>query len=119
MTRILLIDEEVDVRLFHRVLLEELDGYEVIEAGSGAAAKEVMAQQKFDAVILDFQVHDIYGPQFMDELRAQQPRLPIIINTGNNRFHDDFKNLNAETVVYKSSGFSDLEHALHHAATVH
>jgi DNA-binding NtrC family response regulator len=116
MARILLIDEEAEVRLFHRVLLEELDGYEVIDVGSGAAAKAVMAHQDIDAVVLDFQACDIDGPQFMDELRMRQPRLPIIINTGNDRFCDYFTGLGTEIIAFKSSGFPDLENALNHAA---
>lgn len=118
MTRILLIDEEVDVRLFHRVLLEELDGYEVIEAGSGAAAKEVLALQNVDVIVVDFQVQDIRGPQFVSELRARRPDLPIIIDSGNNRFCEYFQNLEAHAVVYKSSGFPDLENALIHAVAI-
>lgn len=113
MACILLIDEEADVRLFHRVLLEELDRYEVIEAGSGAAAKEVMSQKEVNAVVLDFQARDIDGPQFISDLRARQPEVPIIIDTGNNRFREYFADVAAETIVYKSCGFPDLEKALH------
>lgn len=114
MARILLIDEEVDVRLFHRVLLEELDGYEVIEVGSGAAAQQILANQNVDAVVVDFQVQDVQGPRFVNELRACRPEVPIIINTGNDRFCEYFKDLGANAVVYKSSGFPDLENALIH-----
>jgi DNA-binding NtrC family response regulator len=113
MACILLIDDEADVRLFHRILLEELDGYEVIEAGSGAAAKEVLSQKEIDAVVLDFQARDIDGPQFLNDLRARQPEVAIIIDTGNNRFRDYFANVAAEAIVYKSCGFPDLEKALH------
>ena len=116
MARVLLIDEEIEVRLFHRVLLEELDGYEVIDVGSGTAAKEVMAHQEVDAVIVDFQAHDIDGPQFMDELRMRRPCLPIIINTANSRFCDCFPSLETENIVFKTAGFSDLENALNRTA---
>lgn len=118
MARILLIDDEVEVRLFHRVLLEELDGYEVIDVGSGAAAREVMAHEEIDAVVVDFQVRDIDGPQFVNELHARQPNLPIIIDTANNRFRDYFTNLGAEIIAFKASGFPDLENALNHAAAI-
>ena len=112
MAKVLIIDNEVEVRHFHRVLLEELDGYEIIDVGSGAAARKVLAREAVDAVVLDFQVPDIDGPQFTTEIRAHYPALPIIIDTGNDRFDDCFKNLNANAIVFKSSGFPDLENTL-------
>lgn len=112
MAKVLIIDDEVEIRLFHRILLEELDEYEVIDVGSGAAAREVLAREALDAVVLDFQVPDIDGPQFTNEIRAHYPDLPIIIATGNDRFGDCFKGLNANAIVFKSSGFPDLENTL-------
>ncbi len=70
MAKVLIIDDEAEIRLFHSILLEELDGYEVIDVGSGAAAREVLAREALDAVVVDFQVPDIDGPQFTNEIRA-------------------------------------------------
>lgn len=114
MAKVLIIDDEAEVRLFHSILLEELDGYEVIDVGSGAAAREVLAREALDAVMVDFQVPDIDGPQFTNEIRAHYPDLPIIIATGNDRLGDCFKDLNANAIVFKSSAFPDLENTLAH-----
>lgn len=112
MARVLLVDEEVEVRRFYRVLLEELDGYEIVDVGTGAAAIEILSHEPIDAVVIDFQARDVDGPHFMEALRALHRDLPIIVDTGNDRFCDYFKNLDANAIVFKSCGFPALERAL-------
>ncbi|TML77568.1 MAG: response regulator, partial [Actinobacteria bacterium] len=50
--RILVVDDEPSIRLLCRVNLE-LDGHEVLEAGTLASAREAVAGEDVDLVLLD------------------------------------------------------------------
>ena len=52
MKRILIVDDEPNVRLNYRITLE-VEGYQVVETGSGAEALKRLKLGKFDLAILD------------------------------------------------------------------
>ncbi len=112
MARILIVDENDEVRLFHRVLLEEWEGYEIVDVGTGAAAIEALAHEDVDAVVLDLRLPDIDGVQLLKAIRSLQPDLPVIINTGYNQLRDYFNSLGVKAFVPKTNGFPELESAL-------
>jgi CheY-like chemotaxis protein len=115
MARVLIIEDEANLRLLYRLELE-LEGYDIVEVGSGNEALEVLAHEKMDAAVLDLLLSDFSGLQLMDEMLSRQRYLPIIINTAYNQFRDDFHCWGAEAFVVKSSDLSELKGALAQAS---
>lgn len=61
----------------------EAAGFRILEAGSGADAREIWHQHgPADAVIIDIGLPDCRGDQLASELRAAAPHLPILLATG-------------------------------------
>ena len=79
--RILLVDDDNAVREVTAEALREV-GYEVLEAGSGAAALEVLEALKIDLLIIDLAMPGMSGAQLATRVRANSPHLPILFVTG-------------------------------------
>src|SRR4051812_31569769 len=73
---VLVVDDDESVRMLCRVNLE-LDGYRVLEAGSLAQAKETLANQEVDAMLLDFHLGDGDGRELLQHLGADRPRVAL------------------------------------------
>ena len=79
--RILLVDDDNAVRDVTAEALREL-GYEVLEAGSGGAALEVLEGLDIDLLIIDLAMPGMSGAQLATRVRANSPDLPILFVTG-------------------------------------
>src|SRR5690242_10137364 len=80
MKRILIIDDEANVRLNFRLALE-LEGYQVVEAASGAAARERLRGEPFDLAILDLRMPGMGGLELLGQMRVEGMATPVIIVT--------------------------------------
>ncbi len=80
MTTVLVVEDEPDLLLLARRMLEEL-GYAVIEAPGGEEALELAENQEVDAVLLDLRMPGMDGWAVLDQLRATGTisRLPVIV----------------------------------------
>jgi len=81
MKRILIVDDEKAVRFALQKYLETLD-YAVRGVGTLAEARGEIRAGDFAAVLLDVKLPDGSGIDFIDEIRAMAPQLPIILFTG-------------------------------------
>jgi DNA-binding NtrC family response regulator len=82
-SRILVVDDESTQRT---TLFRFLDrkGYSVLTAGTGAEAKMVMqGDQTLDLAIVDLNLPDADGIEFMAEIKALHPACEVVILTGN------------------------------------
>ncbi|MDZ7363310.1 MAG: response regulator [candidate division KSB1 bacterium] len=111
MARVLLVEDEANLRLLYRDELET-EGYEVSDVGTGAEALKVLEYEKIDAVVLDLRLPDYYGLQLLDDILRRQRDLPVIINTAYDQFRYDFHSWGAEAFVVKSSDLSELKEVL-------
>jgi two-component system, OmpR family, response regulator len=75
-TRILLVDDDPHLREMLGYALRR-EGYEVREAGDGAAALRSIAEQPVDLVVLDIMMPELDGLQVCRELRRDS-RVPIV-----------------------------------------
>lgn len=108
MARILIIDDNLDVRLFHRALLE-LDGYEIIEARPGPSARRYLRDAALDAVVCELcELHD-EDCRLLAEFYENNPSLMIIVNTFESQYKKIAETFDTLTFVSKMSGFSGLE----------
>ena len=78
---VLVVDDDPAIRLLCRVNLE-LDGHAVKEAGTLEDARDAMAAENFDLVILDVHVAGSDGRDLLAELRTNKPDLPVALLTG-------------------------------------
>jgi len=78
---ILVVDDEEVVRSLFKETLEEL-GHRVITAKTGFEGLELVKQQDFDLVFLDLKMPGMVGDDFLGQLKAIKPRLPVTIITG-------------------------------------
>ncbi|NUO83693.1 response regulator [candidate division KSB1 bacterium] len=111
MARVLIVDDEAHLRLLYRLELE-LDGYEILEVGTGNEALNLLEQEKIDAVVMDLRLPDMPWHLLMDELLARRQHVPIIINTAYEQWRHDFRTWGAEAYVLKSSDLSELKQAV-------
>jgi CheY-like chemotaxis protein len=84
MTRILLIDDEEQIRLTIGELLR-VTGYDVVVAGDGQEGLDLFQQQTFDLVITDLRMPKKGGVETIRALRSLQPGLKIIATYGGGR----------------------------------
>jgi two-component system cell cycle sensor histidine kinase/response regulator CckA len=81
--RVLLVEDEDSVRNFAARALSR-QGYEVLEAGTGIEAMEVMQREKgkVDIVVSDVIMPEMDGPTLLKELRKTNPQLKFIFVSG-------------------------------------
>lgn len=80
--RILLVDDDADVRSTLKLLLN-MEHHAVTEARDGQEALEAFTSEKFDLVITDYVMPKLYGDQLALEIKKQAPSLPVIMITAN------------------------------------
>ena len=80
--RILVVDDDAIILMNTAALLEDL-GHEVIEAGSGDEALQLMAAHPdVDLIITDQAMPGMTGSQLIAAVRSERPELPVILATG-------------------------------------
>jgi two-component system, OmpR family, response regulator MtrA len=90
---LLLIEDDPDMRLALRMVLEDED-FRVVEAGTAAAGLEAFDREQPDLVLLDLRLPDRRGFDVCRDLRAISI-VPIIIVTANTDTHDFVAGLEA------------------------
>jgi two-component system KDP operon response regulator KdpE len=75
--KVLVIDDEPPIRKLLRMGLGT-QGYEVLEAGNGKSALELMARHP-DLVILDLGLPDIQGHELLRAIRTRDEPVPIVV----------------------------------------
>ena len=81
MPTILIVDDDASLRLLCRVNLE-LDGYNVLEAPSVAAAEDALAVDMVDLFLLDVHIGADDGLALMRSLRDRAHAAPVVLFTG-------------------------------------
>jgi PAS domain S-box-containing protein len=106
--RLLIVDDLVDNRAILARRFQRR-GFEVTEADGGLRALELIAQQPFDAVLLDVMMPDLDGLQVVRRIREQHcpAALPVIMVTARAQNEDVIRalNLGANDYVTKPVDF--------------
>jgi twitching motility two-component system response regulator PilH len=102
--RILIVDDEPDVRVFLSTVLEDA-GAEVLEATDGDEALAIMAREKPDIVTLDLSMPGKDGVETFGEMRRHPDvkEIPVCIVTG----HPEFRTLIYDRPVPPPEGYMD------------
>jgi len=80
MARILIIDDEPNIRRLFRDELEE-DGHTIEQAGDGAEGLAELDRANYDLVVLDLRMPEMNGIEFLEQVRGGRPDLPVIVCT--------------------------------------
>lgn len=80
MTRVLVVDDEEDLRLVVRMVLEAV-GHDVDEAVDGRAALDRLDADQPDLVVLDLRMPEVDGWEVLRRLQAdgRLERLPVLV----------------------------------------
>jgi CheY-like chemotaxis protein len=103
--RVLIIDDEEDIRAVAAMSLEAVAGWEVMQASSGAAGITRAQEQMPDAILLDVMMPVMDGPTTFRQLRANPitARIPVILLTAKVQAADQkrFSDLGVSAVMFK------------------
>jgi CheY-like chemotaxis protein len=103
--RILIIDDEDDIREVAAMSLETVAGWEVMVASSGAEGILRATQYRPDAILLDVMMPGMDGPTTFRELRAKSETadIPVLLLTAKVQATDQrqFADLGVEAVLVK------------------
>src|ERR1700680_1187772 len=78
---ILYVDHETDQRIFLAAVLE-YRGFRVRTARHALDALELIVTERFDVVIVDYELPDMTGAQLAQEIRAVEPSARVILFSG-------------------------------------
>jgi DNA-binding response OmpR family regulator len=84
---VLVVDDDASIRMLCRLNLE-LEGWHVLEAGSLQQAREGLAAEQVEVVVLDVHIGSGNGIEFMGELRREHVGVKIALLTGSDRVDD-------------------------------
>lgn len=103
--RILIVDDEDDIRTIVQACLEELMGWQTVMAASGQAGLELAQTEAINAILLDVSMPDMDGFQMFAALQAHSATqsIPVIVLTSKVLASDRgrFANLNIAGVITK------------------
>ncbi|MEJ2454737.1 MAG: phosphate regulon transcriptional regulator PhoB [Candidatus Thiodiazotropha sp.] len=110
MKRILIVEDEPEIREMIRYILEPLD-YQVGEADNAQDARRLLAQNDYDLILMDWMLPGRSGLDFVKELK-QKPRKqtpPVIMLTARADESDKVQGLDSGADDYVTKPFSPRE----------
>ena len=111
MTRILVVDDERDVREVVRTTLQE-NGYQVLEAADGveayAAVADAAVAEKPDLIVLDLMLPKMNGFEVLEKLKEnhQTSYIPVVILTARGQAQDEARALRLGATDYMTKPWS-------------
>jgi CheY-like chemotaxis protein len=81
--KVLLVDDEADIRKIASLTLKHVGGWDVVVAASGREAVEAAARELPDVILLDAMMPDMDGPATFEALRAnaKTAAIPVVFVT--------------------------------------
>jgi len=108
--RILIVDDEPDIRDVLKLTLAEED-YTVSEAGDGEEALKIIYSKPLDLVLLDYKIPKLDGRQVIARVKSDLllRHLPIILVTGKGELEDKIIGMDAGADDYITKPFEPKE----------
>jgi DNA-binding NtrC family response regulator len=107
MNRILVVDDEPNIRLVYREVLSD-GGYKVFEAESAKETFDILKREPIDLVVLDIKLRSESGLDVLQRIANEFPNLPVILCSAYVSFQNDYTSWLAESYVVKSSDPEEL-----------
>jgi len=108
-SKILVVDDEKHIRMLYREELEA-DGYAVATSDGEEDILEVVHREDPTIVILDIKLGvNRSGLDLLQEIRAEDQQIPVILSTAYDSFQHDLKSIAADYYVVKSVDLTELK----------
>ena len=108
MSRLLVVDDEANIRLLYAEELTE-EGYDVVTAAGTAEAVEKLQEGVFDLAVLDIKLKNESGIELLQKLVKERHDMPVILCSAFSCYKDDFSAWLADGYVVKSGDLSELK----------
>lgn len=108
MSRLLVVDDEANIRLLYSAELTD-EGYEVETAASIGEALEKLAAKSFDLALLDIKLKNESGIELLQKIVKERHDMPVILCSAFSSYKDDFSAWLADSYVVKSGDLTELK----------
>lgn len=108
MKKVLVVDDEENIRLLYKEELEE-EGYQVTLASSAEEAKNKILEDKPDLITLDIKMPGMGGIEFLEMLHQHHKNIPVILCSAYGSFKQDFRVWVSDAYVVKSADTRELK----------
>ncbi len=112
MKKILVVDDEENIRFLYREELEE-EGFVVELAGNGEEALEKLPVFRPDLVTLDLKMPGIGGIEALKRIRERDRSLPIVLCSAYGEYKQDLTTWASDAYVVKSPDLTELKSTIH------
>ena len=99
-TNALIVEDEVHVRVFLRLLLKEVGIETVWEAGDGAQGLALAGQHRPELVLLDVNLPIMNGLEVLEHLAAEHPDMPVIMVTSQSAMKTVLESVKLGAIAY-------------------
>ena len=99
-TNALIVEDEVHVRVFLRLLLKEVGIETVWEAGDGAQGLALAGQHRPQLVLLDVNLPIMNGLEVLEHLAAEHPDMPVIMVTSQSAMKTVLESVKLGAIAY-------------------
>ncbi len=107
MNSILVVEDEANLRDLYVDELKDA-GYHVRSTASGKEALDWVKRERPQLVVLDIMLPDINGLRVLEEVKAYDKSIPVLLNSAYSVYKSDFSSWMADDYVVKSSDTSEL-----------
>jgi DNA-binding response OmpR family regulator len=108
MAKILIVDDEVNVRKLYSEELEG-EGYETMSAATVDEAIEMVENGNPDLIVLDIKLDEESGIECLLKIVEYRKDLPVIINSAYSVYKDNFQTWAADAYIVKSMDLGPLK----------
>ncbi len=108
MKRIMIVDDEENIRFLYKEELEE-EGFTVELAKNGEEALEKLPLFKPDIITLDIKMPGMNGIETLKRIRETEKHLPIIMCSAYGEYKQDFATWASDAYVVKCADLTELK----------
>lgn len=118
MTRILVVDDEANIRLLYSQELAD-EGYEVTTAASADEAAARLDDSDYSLMVLDIKLHNESGLDLLQQVVKERQQMPVILCSAFSCYKEDFSAWLAASYVVKSSDLQELKDEIRRVLAKH
>ena len=111
MKRILIVDDEENIRFLYKEELED-EGFAVDLAKNGEEALEKVDQFQPDLITLDIKMPGLNGLEVLKRIREQKRNLPIILCSAYGEYKQDLTTWASDAYVVKCADLTELKQTI-------
>ena len=108
MKKILVVDDEENIRLLFKEELED-EGFQVDLARNGEEALKKVSLFKPDLVTLDIKMPGIDGIETLKRIRETERQLPVVLCSAYGEYKQDFSTWASDAYVVKCADLTELK----------